>query len=544
MPQSKKGTAFISKAATASKRKKSSAMKTLPRRTYVGFKLDEMMKSSSKVRKSTKISDAEISVMLKRIMDEGKYRNISNPVPRTMQELVKETLNSGVPLVSKYTTIPFVRVGMEFINRISSESGTTDPKESPKAMEFSIAPPLRRDIQDGKMYYQKIHIDEGKKTKMMQAAMTMYGTKTFSLHCTGSKKVFDGQYSQSGINRKGIYAPIYGMTGSGGQDFPSMEHRLESAGSVPRAAIRKFIYEHAMSPAVADYMEEANAGNLDIGFPITGTTSIHRIRNKMEFTPVDLSIYILRCRRTVLGGPWDTLLPDWNLVGNTLTTTSRYMPVNSDTLDAGTSYQRTWIFPVEQTSVSQTTENGLTETQTFSIESSVRLGVTPAWSPTFNRNWSICDVRKQRINPADILEFHFEQSYNKMTSLRSMIGQFGNFDGTSDGANLYLPGDYEILITYQGIPGYCEGNPTTETLEVDALKSRISKSVEHRIRYAWPTLATGNPSASTQPEELRRNGWITTKVKTATDERRTDYFSSGYNARVVTDQQLQTGGPI
>jgi|TARA_B110000459_G_scaffold203466_1_gene260072 hypothetical protein len=41
-------------------------------------------------------------------------------------------------------------------------------------MEFPIAALLLRDIQNGKMYFQKIHIDEGKRSKQFENAMSLW----------------------------------------------------------------------------------------------------------------------------------------------------------------------------------------------------------------------------------------------------------------------------------------------------------------------------------------------------------------------------------
>jgi|TARA_B110000459_G_scaffold203466_1_gene260070 hypothetical protein len=53
------------------------------------------------------------------------------------------------------------------------------------------------------------------------------------------------------------------------------------------------------------------------------------------------------------------ILPNWELHPETLTADSRYCPVNSSepTIDT---YQRTWLFPVEQEVVEQDNELGVT----------------------------------------------------------------------------------------------------------------------------------------------------------------------------------------
>jgi hypothetical protein len=79
---------------------------------------------------------------------------------------------------------------------------------------------------------------------------------------------------------------------------------------------------------------------------------------------------------------------------------------------------------------------------------------------------------------------------------------------------------------------------------VDALKSRISKTVSHEIKYAWPTITKGDPTQNVKPEGLTQIGWITANEKNTTLDRRTAYFKDGYNALVTTNLSEKEGGGI
>ncbi len=289
-----------------------------------------------------------------------------------------------------------------------------------------------------------------------------------------------------------------------------------------------------MSDDVESYMDGTNAGNLDLYFPLVRSRSIHRIRNRMAFTPIDISIYLLRCRQETPLQPQAVIFRNWN--DETPTSAAAYAPV------LGTPLNYTW--PISQDILAQNDPTGVQVDMTINAEVSMQLGVTPQWSPTFNEYWEVCKVMKQRLKASDILEFHFEQEYGVCHSLNDFIANFTNAPGEVIKYNRYTTGDYELLITFNGLPGTCEGNIEGTTLNVDALKSRISKTVSHSLSYAWPTLAKGDSTQSVEPDELFKKGWITSTEKTTNLQRRMGYFKDGYNPLVTTNQSEKEGGGI
>lgn len=86
----------------------------------------------------TKISHREITIMLKKAMDDGKYRDIADPIKRVAQKTLKNRLNNVMPKISKYSKIPFHKVGIELLNRVSSDTGSTIPKQVQKRWNFPL----------------------------------------------------------------------------------------------------------------------------------------------------------------------------------------------------------------------------------------------------------------------------------------------------------------------------------------------------------------------------------------------------------------------
>jgi hypothetical protein len=493
--------------------------------------IDEILRSGAKIKTKFGITTKEVASILKHRHDMGKIREILSPIAGAATMEAVRRIHAQV-LEKRPRTLPFVRVGLDYLDRVSTPLERSDPKSNPVAMEQHAAPAIARMGEDGKLYPRRIHIYSGVRSKMLSHAMDEFGTNTDrKIHTTGYQDALDCQYSQAGINRKGIYAPIQEMLGG---IFYDADLSNDARGTVTKAMRRTFCYTHAMTDDVESYMDGSNAGNLDLYFPLVSTYSTHRIRNRMIYTPIDISLYLLRCREETDECPQAEIWSSWDTTGPA--SSSYNAPVEGN--------PQPYVWPTQEGIVSQDDPEGTQIDQTFVIESSCQLGVTPQWSPQFNKLWQVCDVIKQRLSPNDILEFHFSEEFAQCHSLNDFIANYGPNFTSNARYNRYTAGDYEILITFNGIPGTCEGNIESTTLSVDALKSRISKTVSHEIKYAWPTLTTGDSTQTVEPDELFRRGWITAAEKTTVLGRRTDYFANGYNAVITTNATEEAGGGV
>lgn len=492
--------------------------------------VDDILKSGAEIKKAYGITRQHLASIMKHRHSMGKLRELFSPIAAGATVEAIRRIHSIV-MEKRPRVLPWQRVSLDYLDRISSPEERSDPRADPLSMEQMAAPAIARMGESGKLYPRRIHISAGKRSKMLRNAMEDFGTNTDKkIHTTGYPRALDCQYSQAGINRKGIYAPIINMTTG---NFPNSDLAYDAKGTVTKGMRRTFCYNNAMSDDVITYMDGVNTGNMDLYFPLTGTVSTHKIRNRMIYTPVDISIYILRCRERTDYMPHGAIWASWD--SEPTTAHHGYAPVFGD--------PQPYVWSCEDGQLTQNNPDGDSVVQNVHIESSCQLGVTPLWSPSFNRLWQVCDVLKQRLEPNDICEFVFTEEFAACHSLNDFIGNFGSDpDTTLSKYDRYAPGDYEILVTFNGIPGQCEGNVENSTLSVDALKSKISKTVSHEIKYSWPTLSVGDARQSTKPDELFRRGWISASEKTTVLGRRTAYFSEGYSAIITTDEAKETGG--
>ena len=504
-----------------------SGMRTKNRKSMT---IDELLKSGAKVKQKYGITTKEIASIIKHRHEMGKIREILSPIAGAATAEAIRNIQKTI-LEKRPNKLPFVRVGLDYLDRVSSTTQTSNPKSNPVAMEQHAAPAIARMGESGKLYPRRVHINTGVPSKMLTNAKEDFGVSTAKLYVTGSDANLDCQYSQAGINRKGIYAPILGtLEDSITKEPESFDH----FGTVTQGLRRRFCYAYGMSTEVSEYMDGEETGNLDLYFPLVSSYSKHKIRNRMIYTPIDVSIYILRCRVQTDRAPSGSIWNDWGTNGISLS--AGFAPTGN------VDYPFVWT--TQQGVVSQNDPGGAQIDTTYTIESSCQLGVTPQYSPVFNKFWQVCDVLKQRLEPNDILEFHFSEEYKDCHSLREFTANYGVGESSGNTLNRYVSGDYEILITFNGIPGTCEGNMPATTLSVDALKSRISKTVEHELKYAWPTLTQGDYVQESKPDELFRRGWISSKEKRPFIGRRTDYFANGYNAVITTNATEESGGGV
>jgi hypothetical protein len=508
-----------------------------PAGTRVGT-LDQILKGAENLKKKSGLTNTDLFSIFKHRHDAGKLRTILSPMVSKYKTMMLERIQERM-LERRPRTVPWEKVDVEFLQKTSDQTEKSDPKLKPTSLEESAAPTIIRMGEGGKLYPRKLHINPGPRSRKLQQAVDTHGVKTDkNIHTTGYEDCLDCQFSECGINRKGIYAPIKGMLDG---NILIKNQAWDARGTVTKAMRRDFIYTYGITDAIFLYLTGvgtgANISNVDLLFPLVSTRSVHKIRNRMQFTPIDLSIYLLRCRETSDRHPAGSIWNQWNDLS--ITPSDQFAPI--------TGPDQPYVWKAKEATVDQTDPDGSsTSSLTFYKESSCQLGVTPFWSPAFNKYWECCQVIKQRLEPNDILELWFEQDFKDCHSLNNLIAWFGSAVQNVQQNQRYVPGDYEILIFFNGIPGTCAGNTENgPTLSVDALKARISKTVQHSLQFAWQSTSVTDPRQATMPPtELYKEGWITATQRTANTSRRTGYFSDGYDAILTTNEQSSTGGGV
>ena len=537
-----------------SKSKWKKPSKSMVSKSKKRLRLEDILAKGADAKKNLGVRDKDMISMLNDYHKRGKMTNIFSSGSK-MREMLKIIYQSEA-IQTLPSRIDWSPIQTSLLNRLNNSPSerSTSPKANPVKMEESVAPSVYRLNENSYLYPSRVHFDDGPRNKLMRTAIDAHGIKTAKdIHTTGFLDLCDVYFSQAGINRKGWYAPWINCT-AGRQRFynsAQFEIAMDQTGTVNSGMIWNFILNYGMTEAVKTWMVNTTAGNSDLLFPITSVKSVHSIRNRMEFTPIDITIYVCRAiNNGIVGHPACYMYEGWDNQQGSPIPDSHYAPVYGE--------PQSYVWETDEDTLQMYSPPVYVTLQSQDIvkESSTVLGITPFWSPSFRENWEVCEVLKQRLEPNDRWLFEIERSFSQPHSFREMsliYGGEGSIQGTIGNITKYARGDYEILISFNGIPGTCEGNYpaaldehgnyTGLNLQVDALKSKISKTVNHQLSFAWKTLSSSQAGVADVPE-LMEEGWITSTQRTTDLERRTAAFDDGYNAVVTTNQEKQRGGGI
>ena len=505
------------------------------------------------------IKHAEVFAYLRHYLMNQKFENLMNPrnfgaefAAHTWERFKKEAGTKDSPPRWEVDT-------GKLLNPARETTEDSSPLMKPELVEVSTSQPVQRTSPgstDGIKYYQKFEIQHGKPNKMLQHAIDEYGVKKKTLWATGGNKLVDLMYCQAGINRKGLWAPILNSWDAAQAELENWE-AYESHNCISKGLIYAFCERWALTDAMVAYIEfSRNSGNQDVLFPIVSTSSVHTIRSAMSDTPLDVSIYLIRRKSGISAQiPAAATFSNWQVgTASTITTSPAHAPTTGMWQQGGTQQLNTqaynYAFPRESVSLTCNDVEGAQQNIRFSAENPMVLGFFPTWSPEFRRQYDVIEKRTQRLKPMDTLEVHFEEHFSKCFSYRNFLGTFTG-DYSDKPKATYCRGDYEMIIEFHGIPGTCkvpipgDGATSNVRMNADALRSRIRKTVKHTINYAWRSMAYEDPTATAiPPDELVREGWITSAIRDTTVSRRTNYFSEGGSAIIMTNMSEQEGDGI
>tara|TARA_A100001015_G_C15018346_1_gene726682 strand:+ start:247 stop:1830 length:1584 start_codon:yes stop_codon:yes gene_type:complete len=487
------------------------------------------LENGGKLKDASKLKVADISSILMHREQKGKLNDLFHypSMQKLTDQIIAKVHGDLLPVAPR--VIPWVAASIHYMN--SEHSGTDkvpNGVDTSKIEEY-VAPTIQRTGQYGVKKPYMVKFSDGPQSQQLKEAIRENGRKTDKdIHVTSAASRTDLYYSQAGINRRGWYLPwARALQPASGYGSDSSIY-LDQMGLINGGFLKTYSDEKCVSQPTLDYLQDADS-RIDIRFPFLNVKAIHHIQNEMEYTPVDVTVYILRCRRNFVGHPGSVIWKNWN-TGPLFD--SDYAPVLQGLTEE-------LVYTVDTANVTDGTG-----TSTINQESSSVLGITPYWSPTFLRNWNIVKVIKDRLQPNDIMELHLEREYKDAISYRYLESQDIN---TSSGNPTYIPGDYEILISFAGAEGTCQGaTPSTDSnINVAALRSRISKRVEHSVSFAWESITATDPTAaSAAPYELFRKGWMFASQRTVVPEERNAKFSDGYAAVVMSNADVKVGDAL
>lgn len=435
--------------------------------------------------------------------------------------------------------------------------GSRDTGSTPDLSLYTrqIAPPVLNTPNSiglaGEMFSNRWHINDGPKSRTLRTAVDLYKERSMTLYETNynSPNWMNSQISQSGINRRGWYAPWRGSSSQ--ENFISQNYSTngiwtngggvyDAIGCLGLRHIYHFIREN-VSNDVLVYMGQTNTSDSDLLFPVTKTRSTHRLCNNLTEAEVEVTAYLLKCKMPIQGFPLGHMFNFGRENDDPTNWAPSLAPQNGQ---AGPYY-----WSGVKVSVPAAQSGDATVLAAWDGETNTAPAVTPSLSPGFRSYWEIMDVMKQRLQPADSWEVIFERHFRHPMRWNTFKGELGK---QSDGAyimpdsddnkvvDFYREGDYEILFSFRGLDGVVSGWETgkvsgnspedvkIETLaprNVDCKRARISKTVHHEISVAWPSLVLKGEQPTQGSEELINNGFITATQRVPDTALSSDRFS-------------------
>lgn len=329
--------------------------------------------------------------------------------------------------------------------------------------------------------------------------------------------------SQAGSNRQGVWYPI-AESHSIDTGAWRTEQKLQRAAYLSPILLRQQYYDeirrYLMSSETINWLDDSDNKSSDIYYAINSITDVITFANAQKFLPCELKIYICKCKTRTKWWP----AADW--FDPTADSADYGLMRNGYIYDAGS--------PVSRGNPAQ-----IGALEAVWDETSVHLGATPFYSPTFRNHWDVVDVVKQTILPTEKFELTLHRKFRHAHSIREM-----NMERETISEGYYCVGDYAMVITFKGLPCIMkytgEINPgDLDTKEVDASPSRILMTSRSSMSITAPNLIT--PSMA--PTTRGGNNYIAGEGRVLdTDLNTHAYDNTDWAPSVMTNLQEQEGG--
>ena len=229
-----------------------------------------------------------------------------------------------------------------------------------------------------------------------------------------------------GINQSGFWQPYnYADGTTAAPDTYSQVNRFMMNG--------KDVYKEVQASLPATVLAAANSmkDNEDLLFAVESSTNKFLLRNASELTPCVITAYLVQCKSYVSDKFCYELMAlndDWP---------AGYIPFATDP---------------QESHIQDSETSGTTAETHISTDNTARLGFTPQMSTNFGTYFDVVDVFKSPVlNPGDQWDFTAKQYFNRPMSYQILNRKYG--DSPDYARTAYQPGDYEILLQFQGTPG-------------------------------------------------------------------------------------------
>lgn len=424
-----------------------------------------------------------------------KSETLKSKLISQFRDYVAEKLPAG-QIMTAAKLLELAKTAGGFKQLIPTEGDFEMLEESPTIQEDS-----RIGLEMGTIYKKAIVLTKGmKKDSQMKSAEELYKTQTWPCFNSQSSKYY-GNYpvlklisSQAGTNRQGVWSPLNSYV-SGGNPRTTTSLLKYNCYITPLLLQQQYydeIRNYLMSSDTITWLEDDDNMSSDIFYAINSITDVVTFANLQKFLPVELKIYVCKCKTRTKWAP----AADWfDPTGNS----EGYERMRDE-----------YIYPSgAPTNKIDPDETGIAAP--IFNETSVHLGATPFYSPTFRNHWEVVRLVKQEILPTDKFELTFHREFRHSHSIRNL--EQGR-ETLNEG--YYQEGDYALIVTYKGLPCIIkykgEATPVayTNTREVDAGPTRIQMTSRSSINISAPNLITPDnvPSRSTRSNYISGEGRV------------------------------------
>lgn len=479
--------------------------------------LDEVPKRSKPRAKKESLSG-----MISNKFDSETLKNhLTSSVSLVVARAIQHRLPQGAAMSVK-ELLESAKNSGGFKKIIPTEGDFDKLEESPEYLEDS-----RIGTDMGTIYKKAIVLTEGvRQDSQMRTAKKLYKAQTWPCFNSESSKyygntaVLQNLHSQSGINRQGVWFPGT-LTPETGPWVGTQYLKLNSY--ISPILLKQQYYDeirsYLMSSDTISWLENASEISADIFYAINSITDTITFANDQQFLPVELKIYICKCKsRTKFAPAADWFVPTGN--------SAEYYRMKDDYIYDSGAYSNV------------STPDGGSSFATYG-ETSVHLGATPFYSPTFRKNWDVVTVLRREIMPTDKFELTLHREFRNCHSIRDL----------EEGRNtlqhgFYCEGDYAMVITHKGLPCIVkyQGTPSAgqlTTKEVDASPTRILMTSRSSISISAPNMFESSmiPSRDNKPNYISGEGRVLdTNLHTY------PYSNTDWKPSVMTNVTEKTGG--
>jgi hypothetical protein len=383
----------------------------------------------------------------------------------------------------------------------------------------------------GNIYKRAIVLTMGmKQDSQMRTARKEYKAQTWPCFNSESSKYYtEGSNiynvarllrSQAGTNRQGVWFPI--DLAHSASSWTTTTY-LKLNGYQQPVLLRQQYYDeirrYLLSSSTISWLEEEDNMSSSLFFAINSVTDTITFANAQKFLPVELKIYICKCKtRTKFAPAADWFDPTSN--------SEEYELMRNEYIYGSTASQKT------------NPAQGGASWNIFD-ESSVHLGATPFYSPTFRNHWEVTHLVKQEILPTDKFELTLHREFRHAHDLRDL-----ETERESLNKGFYCEGDYALIITFKGLPCIMKytgslSESDIDTKEVDASPSRIIMTSRSSMNISAPNLTEPSmtPSRGNKDNYIAGEGRVLdTLINTH------EYTDTNWEPSVMTNVSEQSGG--